>query len=65
MLPNLKTKLKELLIAGLPMYTLRPFTEEKVAELVNDYKNQIELEGKEKILQKLLVHQIDGRYIFS
>ena len=63
MLPSLKIKLRELLLAGLPMYSLRPFSEEEHADLVKIYKDQEDIQAKEKALQKLLMHQIDGRYL--
>ena len=61
MLPSLKAKLRELLITGLPVYALRPYSEDEVAGLIKEYKDQEDLPAKEKALQKLLIHQIDGR----
>lgn len=57
----MKAKLKELLVTGLPMYSLKSFSEEEVAALVQEYKNKDETQGKEKLVLKLLIHQIDGK----
>jgi len=57
--------MKKLLIEGLPIYEVKPLSEERVKELLAKVEEDVRSENNKQILIKLISQKIDGRLFFT